>query len=215
MIMTTPPPGNQEYGTLPGVRPAVEFEILDESQLYADRFLGLSMLSCRLPGGGEIQHLRVALPSVVAVVALLPGSAPGQRRVILIEQLRPAVGGTMFEIPAGHIEEGESPREAAVRELEEETGYRAGSMEPLGVRYTIPGMSFQSMHFFLAGDLEPGRQRLEESERIVVHEIELDSLVEEILNGSSQAARVVDNKTHLALLHVAMLSLRSEAGGPS
>ena len=216
--MTTPSPGNQQRGVLPGVRREEDFEILAEKGLYADRFMGLSVLDCRLPGGGENQHLRITLPSVVAVVALLPGTSVKSPKVVLIEQLRPAVGGVLYEIPAGHIEEGESPGQAAARELEEETGYRAGTLEPLAVRYTIPGMSPQSMHFFMATDLEAGKQQLDESECIVVHEFELDLLVEEILAGPPGGPRVVDNKTHLALLHVAMLNSKAgaaETGGLS
>ena len=79
-------------------------------------------------------------------------------------------------------------------------------------------MSPQPMHFFMATDLEGGEQRLDESECIVVHEVELDLLVEEILAGPAGARRVVDNKTHLALLHVAMLNSRvgtAAAGGSS
>ena len=138
--------------------------------------------------------------------------------MVLIEQLRPAVGGRMFELPAGHIDEGESPREAALRELEEETGYRAGTMESLGVRYTIPGMSAQPMHFFLAGELEPGEQRLEATEHLDVHELELETLVAELLGRASGEKRIVDNKTHLGLLHAAMLLSDREAsseGGES
>ena len=212
--MTTPSPGKHQGGLLPGVGLDEDFEILHEKGLYADRFMGLSQLDCRLPDGSENQHLRINLPPVVAVVALLPAAGPDGPRVVLIEQLRPAVGGVLFEIPAGHIEEGESPEQAAARELEEETGYRAGTLEPLAVRYTIPGMSFQSMHFFLATDLEPGSQQLEESEFIVVHELELAGLVEEILAGPPACRRVVDNKTHLGLLHVSMLKLRTEAAEP-
>ena len=79
--MTTPSPGNQQRGVLPGVRREEDFEILAEKGLYADRFMGLSVLDCRLPGGGENQHLRITLPSVV------PGSsattATTEGRVIL------------------------------------------------------------------------------------------------------------------------------------
>ena len=213
--MTIPPPGNQQSGILPGVRLDDNFEIIHENGLYADRFMGLSALDCRLPDGSENQHLRITLPPVVAVVALLPAPGAGGPKVVLIEQLRPAVGGILFEIPAGHIEEGESPEQAASRELEEETGYRAGTLEPLAVRYTIPGMSPQSMSFFLATDLEAGSQQLDESEFIVVHEVELDALVQEILAGPPGAHRVVDNKTHLALLHVSMLNSRTAQGEPS
>lgn len=216
--MTRSSPGEQQRGALPGVRREDDFEILAEKGLYSDRFMGLSVLDCRLPGGGENQHLRISLPPVVAVVALLPGTAAESPKVVLVEQLRPAVGGVLYEIPAGHIEEGESPGQAAARELEEETGYRAGALEPLAVRYTLPGMSPQPMHFFMATDLEAGEQQLDESECIVVHEVGLDLLVEEILAGPAGAQRVVDNKTHLALLHVAMLNSRvgtAAAGGLS
>ena len=74
------------------------------------------------------------------------------------------------------------------------------------------------MHFFMATDLEAGKQQLDESECIVVHEFELDLLVEEILAGPPGGPRVVDNKTHLALLHVAMLNSKAgaaETGGLS
>ena len=209
--MTTQPPGKHQSDLLPGVGLDEDFEILHDKDLYADRFLGLSLLDCRLPDGSENQHLRIDLPPVVAVVALLPATGADGPKVVLIEQLRPAVGGVLFEIPAGHIEEGESPEQAAARELEEETGYRAGTLEALAVRYTIPGMSFQAMHFFLATDLEAGSQQLEESEFIVVHELELAGLVEEILAGPPACRRVVDNKTHLGLLHVSMMKSRTEA----
>ncbi|MCH2582344.1 MAG: hypothetical protein MK133_14225, partial [Planctomycetes bacterium] len=80
-----------------------------------------------------------------------------------------------------------------LRELEEETGYRAGTMDSLGVRYTIPGMSAQPMHFFLAGELEPGEQRLEATEHLDVHELELETLVAELLGRASGEKRIGDN----------------------
>lgn len=213
--MTEPLSENRKPGFLRGVRPDPDLEILEESSLYDGEFVSLSMLRCRLPGGGESSQVRIDLPAVVAIVALLepsPGDGGGIR-VVLLEQLRPAIGGRIFEIPAGHVEAGESPREAALRELAEETGYRAGKMEALAVRYTIPGVSPQPMHFFLAGELEPGEQNLDETERLSVHEVELDSLVDELLNGTVGEARVVDNKTHLALVHTALLRSRGEGAG--
>ena len=69
------------------------------------------------------------------------------------------------------------------------------------------------MHFFLAGELEPGEQSLDETERLSVHEVELDSLVDELFNGTVGEARVVDNKTHLALVHTALLRSRGEGAG--
>ena len=212
--MTQPLKSNNEPALLPGVRPDGSFEVLEESSLYRGEFVSLSMLSCRFPDDAESSQVKISLPPVVAIVPLLEsGGRGGGARVVLIEQLRPAVGGRMFELPAGHIDEGESPREAALRELEEETGYRAGTMEPLGVRYTIPGMSAQPMHFFLASELEPGEQRLEATEHLDVHELELELLVAELLGRASGEKRIVDNKTHLGLLHTAMLLSDREASG--
>jgi len=210
--MTQPLKSNNESALLPGVRQDENFEVLEESSLYRGEFVSLSMLSCRFPDDAESSQVKISLPPVVAIVPLLESSGRGGgARVVLIEQLRPAVGGRMFELPAGHIDEGESPREAALRELEEETGYRAGTMESLGVRYTIPGMSSQPMHFFLAGELEPGEQRLEATEHLEVHELELETLVAELLGRVSGEKRIVDNKTHLGLLHAAMLLSDREA----
>lgn len=212
--MTDPLEPRSDPALLPGARQAEGFEILEESSLYEGEFVSLSMLDCRFPDDGRNSQVKISLPPVVAVVPLLEPTDEGQgARVVLIEQLRPAIGGRMFELPAGHIEGGESPRDAALRELEEETGYRAGKMESLGARYTVPGVSAQPMHFFLASELEPGEQRLEATEDLEVHTLELDELVTELLGGSSGQRRVVDNKTHLGLLHAAMLLPGREVPG--
>ena len=71
-------------------------------------------------------------------------------RVLLVKQLRYPLGKHIYELPAGKLSPGEEPGVAAARELEEETGYIAGSWEPLVSIYTTPGFCDEVLHIFLA-----------------------------------------------------------------
>ena len=105
--------------------------------------------------------------SDLAVVVLgLTETPAGEPAAVLIRNERFAVGETLWELPAGTLEPGEEPAACAGRELEEETGYRAASVEGLCTFYTTPGMTDEKMHAFVARGLEHVGQRLEEDERI-------------------------------------------------
>ena len=84
-----------------------------------------------------------------------------ERRLLLIEQLRPPVGALSIELPAGVIEKQETPRAAAIRELQEETGYRARSDKPLFAGSTSPGVTDDQNTICLAREL----RRIDESHR--------------------------------------------------
>jgi len=102
--------------------------------------------------------------------------------VILVEQYRVPIGKICLEIPAGLIGddpafEGEAPEAAAMRELEEETGYRAGRMENLGEFYSSPGLVTESFTLLRAHDLtKVGEGGGTESEDITVHRVPLRQL---------------------------------------
>jgi ADP-ribose pyrophosphatase len=72
----------------------------------------------------------------------------------------------LLELPAGTLEEGESPLESARRELEEETGLTGGSWRELGRFYTTPGFCRERMHVFAAEDVEAGEAKPEEDEEL-------------------------------------------------
>jgi ADP-ribose pyrophosphatase len=95
--------------------------------------------------------------------------------VILVEQYRVPLGRTCIELPAGLIgdeTEGEDPTEAAARELQEETGYRAGRIEVLGEFHSSPGMVSESFTLLRAHDLvQVGPGGGTESEQITVHRV--------------------------------------------
>lgn len=102
-------------------------------------------------------------PGAVAVLAVLDDG-----RLVLVRNNRVAVGRALLEFCAGKLERGEDPRHAAARELEEETGYAAGSLERIGEFFTSPGFTDERMHVFLATELRPVPQRLEPGEEIEV-----------------------------------------------
>lgn len=116
-------------------------------------------------------------------------------RVYLLKQYRYPIDDWIWEIPAGTLEEGESPEECAIRELEEETGFKAGRLERMFEAYLIPGYGTEKMTFFLASELERGEMHPEPSERIEVHGMKLDEALTKVRNNE-----IVDAKTIAALL---------------
>ena len=89
-------------------------------------------------------------------------------RILLIRQFRYPIGKFILELPAGKLDSGQSPQETVARELEEEIGYKAGILEYETTFYTTPGISDEAIHFYIARDLSPCAQRLEEGEHITV-----------------------------------------------
>ena len=105
----------------------------------------------------------------VAIIA-----QPSTATIVLVHQYRPAIGRELWEVPAGKLEAGEDPATCAVRELAEETGYRAEAMRKLWTFYTAPGFCSELLHLFVAEGLTPGPPSPEESEQIEVRVFELD-----------------------------------------
>jgi len=141
--------------------------------------------------GGMAMREVVVHPGAVVVLPIL-----GDGRVVMIRNRRFAVGETLWELCAGTLEPGEDPSVTAARELIEETGYRAGRLEPLTMFYTSPGICDERMFAFVATELTEVGQRLDATERIDV--VPLDR--HEVL-GLVEAGEVRDGKTIATLLY--------------
>ena len=87
-------------------------------------------------------------------------------RFLLVEEH--TAGGLKLNNPAGHLDPGESPETCALRETEEETGYRAGRLEPLGWIWTSPGVLDEKIWLYVARELSPARQDLQQDEVLTV-----------------------------------------------
>jgi len=170
----------------------MEESTLDSKRIYEGRIVDLRVDTVMLPSGRETTREVVAHSECVAIVAI-----DAEDNVILVRQFRHAVGRELLEIPAGGIQPGEQPLESAIRELEEETGYIAGSMERIGGFYSSPGYSTEFLHLFLATELEPGPSHAREDEVIEVVPIPLKQVRSLIVSGD-----VCDAKTIAGLLTV-------------
>lgn len=97
-------------------------------------------------------------------------------KIVLIRQFRPAIGEWIWEIPAGTLEPGESPDECMAREVVEEIGWEAESLESLGSILTSPGFSNQRLHMFVARLSRYVGTSHEDTEKINVHEMDWDDV---------------------------------------
>ncbi len=165
-------------------------ELIESQTLYRGRVVTLRIDTVRLPNGRIARREIVEHHGAVAIVPLLDSET-----VLLIRQYRQAVGEVLLEIPAGTLEPGESPDACAQRELEEETGYRAGQMRKLFSQYLAPGYSQEVLHVFLAEELYKGQADPEEDEELELVPTSVSEVVPMVLDG-----RIRDSKTIAGLL---------------
>ncbi|GAB6157528.1 NUDIX hydrolase [Desulfotomaculum varum] len=163
---------------------------LSSQKIYEGRILNLRLDQVLLPDGKQSSREVVEFSEAVTIVAVTP-----EQNVLLVYQYRYPVADVLLEAPAGKKDPGESPEVCARRELQEETGYTAGTLEKICQFYTTPGFTNELMHVFLARDLTPGQQKPDEDEFVQVTEVALQDALEMIYNG-----QIRDGKTIAGLL---------------
>lgn len=166
---------------------------MSRRSIYAGKVVDLGLEKAELPNG-EAVDLEVVRH--MGAAAVLPVFDDG--RVLLVRQWRHATGGWLFEIPAGKLDPDEGPEDCARRETEEETGWVAGSLVPLGWIWTTPGFCDERIWLYLAQNLQPGEQRLEFDEHLELVEMPLDEAVEKALAGE-----FTDGKSVVLILRAA------------
>ncbi len=122
------------------------------------------------------------------------------KKLVMVRQYRKPADKVMLEVPAGKIDPGEMPLEAAVRELKEETGYTASKVEFLTEFYPSVGYSEERLYLYLCTGLTPGETCFDENEAIEIEEIDLDRLFKMAMSGELD-----DAKTIIAILMVKAL----------
>lgn len=160
-----------------------------EKIVFKGRIITLLTKHVRLPNRHEANLEIVRHPGAALVVPFI-----SPHKIILLRQLRPVIGSYIYELPAGTLEEGESPLGCAKREIVEETGYSAKRFTRLGIIFPCPGYSTEKITIFKAEGLAKKKIEKEEDEHILPFPASKRKV-----KGLFKSCRIVDAKTICAL----------------
>ena len=165
-------------------------QTLDSEQVFRGRLLDVRRDRIRLPNGDEAYREYIVHPGAVMVVPLLDDG-----RLVVERQYRYPLGRVMLEFPAGKIDPGEPTLDCAMRELAEETGYRAAEWARAGILHNAIAYSSEGIEVWFARGLTPGQQGLDHGEFLDVSSATLDELL-----GLAERGELTDAKTLIGLL---------------
>jgi len=144
----------------------------------------------------ELQNQKYAKREIVDHKAAACILAVNNDKMLLVRQYRKAIEELIYELPAGILNIAEEPQEGALRELKEETGYKAGKIKLIYEFYTSPGFTNEKVYLFEASDLIFEGTNLDEDECIETIEVNAEEAKKMIETG-----RISDSKTLIGLLH--------------
>jgi ADP-ribose pyrophosphatase len=162
---------------------------LSSKQVFRGQFLDLRQDRARLPDGSEAGREYIVHPGAVMVVPLF-----GEGRLLMERQWRYPLARVMLEFPAGKLDAGEAPLACAIRELAEETGYRAAEWARAGVIHNAIAYSNEAIEIWFARGLAAGAAALDAGEFL-----EVCTLTEAELAGLALRGEVTDAKTLIGL----------------
>jgi ADP-ribose pyrophosphatase len=168
-----------------------DFERLDTSTVFKGKVFSIERDRVRMPNGRAVTLDVVRHPRSVVLVPI-----PERGQVVLVRQFRYAVNALLWELPAGSVDEGESPEDAAVRECHEEIGQKPSTVVRLAALYPTPGYCDEEMVFFRVSGLETPEEAAaqDEDEDIEVRTFELREAREMVRRGE-----IADMKTIVGL----------------
>jgi ADP-ribose pyrophosphatase len=174
----------------------MEYRLVEKQVIYDGKKVRLEIHHLEDEDGNRVRREVCVHPGAVVVLAFV---AP--QRIVLLRNRRYAIGQLLLELPAGTLEKNENPMNCAGRELQEETGYLAQRIKPLGSFYSSPGILTEKMHAFAAYDLKKTHNALEEGEDIEVIETDLEEALVMIRTGEIQDAKTIATLTMYDRFH--------------
>lgn len=169
-----------------------EEKTIFKESIYKGKIIEVEKHKVSLPNNETAYREVVKHNGAVAICALTP-----DQQVILVKQYRKALEQELLEIPAGKLEPGEDRESAAMRELEEETGYKAKKLTLIGEVYGTPGFSNEKISVYFADNLVEGKVNLDEDEFVEKVLYSLDDVKKAV-----EARTIEDAKTFIAFQHL-------------
>ncbi|WP_100010733.1 NUDIX hydrolase [Lentibacillus sediminis] len=171
-----------------------EEKTISTETIYQGKVIHLQVDEVTLPNGKTAKRELVKHPGAVAVIPITKDN-----KIVFVEQYRKPLEKSLIELPAGKLDEGESPLTAAVRELEEETGYTTTQLTYIASFYTSPGFADELMHLYITDQIEPLEYpaSADEDEFVEVLELTLDEAKQYV-----EGERIHDAKTNYAILYL-------------
>ena len=169
-----------------------DFKTIDSESIFKGVIVDLSIDTIESPSGRIMKREVIKHMDAVGIVAI-----NANNQIVLVRQYRHAVGKNLLEIPAGLLDlDGETPESCAKRELQEETGYVAESVERISEFYTSVGFANEKVYLYYTDSIVPGEHAREaDEEGMRVEEIDLQEAV-----AMSKRGEIEDSKTLIALL---------------
>jgi ADP-ribose pyrophosphatase len=168
----------------------MKFEQIGREEMYAGRAFKVARIEARLPNGEQRKFDLVEHPDSVSIVPV-----DGEGNLLFVRQYRLGAKDLLLELPAGVLDEGETPSTAAAREMREETGLAAENLSPLGEFYLAPGYASEKMTAFLATGLTDSPLDQDEDEFIEIERVPVREAYEMAARGA-----IRDGKSLAALL---------------
>ncbi len=165
-------------------------EIVKKERVFKGKLLSIYKRFVKHDDGTVWERETASYDGNAAAIVAVDGN-----EVVLIKQFRPSVEETLLEIPAGRIDEGETPEQAASRELEEETGLKPLNLRKLVEFYPTPGFVDEKIYLFYADKFEKGSVHLDEGEVLRIFRLPVNEVEEYLFSN-----KIKDGKTFIGLL---------------
>ncbi len=167
----------------------MSYEVIDSEKIYEGKILNLRKDTITLPDGKNTIREIVEHNGASAMLAF-----DNKGKILLVRQYRHSAGMMTLELPAGTIEKDENAYECAVREIEEETGYKCYNMKLMFEMYSAIGFCTEKIHVFLCHDLIESESDQDDDEFITVEHHSLEKCLDLIKEG-----KICDSKTIAAI----------------
>lgn len=164
----------------------VEEKTISTERIYEGAIINLRRDKVEIKDGGTSYREIIEHRGGVVIAAITPDG-----KIPMVKQYRKAAEKAVLEMPAGKLEKDEDPKEAALRELKEETGYTAKDIDYVNSFYSSIGYSEEVLSLYIAKDLTPGETDFDDNEAIEIYEYSIDELMEMVMDKTIEDAKTI------------------------